>query len=251
MNDNQTYNKLVDMRLYGMVTLNQRFSENPNIIPESPQEYFASMVDAEYHDRNHRKQLRLMKNARLKYTNACLEDFDFSVDRGVTRQLIGWVSGFSWLEKKQHLIITGPTGAGKSNTACAIGNNAIRQGYSVLYKRVPRLCEELEIAHGDGSLPSLRAKIQKFDLLILDEWAVSPLTRRSRLDLLEIIEDRAGSGSLVVTSQMPVEQWHSFIGDPTIADAIMDRLIHRSHKIELRGESMRKLKESVQEVHHV
>jgi DNA replication protein DnaC len=161
------------------------------------------------------------------------------------------MSGFSWLEKKQHLIITGPTGAGKSNTACAVGNNAIRQGYSVLYKRVPRLCEELEVAHGDGSLPSLRSKIQKFDLLILDEWAVSPLSRRSRLDLLEIIEDRAGSGSLVVTSQMPVEQWHSFIGDPTIADAIMDRLIHRSHKIELRGESMRKLKESVQEVHHV
>jgi DNA replication protein DnaC len=110
---------------------------------------------------------------------------------------------------------------------------------------VSRLCEELEIAHGDGSLPNLRSKIQKFDLLILDEWAVSPLTSRARLDILEIIEDRAGSGSLVVTSQMPIEQWHAYIGEPTIADAIMDRLIHRSHKIELRGESMRKLKESV------
>lgn len=245
MNDNQTYNKITDMRLYGMMNLVQRFNENPQLIPESASEYFSSMVDAEYHDRAHRKQLRMMKNARLKYSNACLEDFDFSVDRGVTRQMIAWISGFSWLEKHQNLIITGPTGAGKSNTACAIGNNAIRREYSVLYKRVPRLCEELEVAHGDGSLPSLRAKIQKFNLLILDEWAVSPLTPRARLDILEIIEDRAGSGSLVVTSQMPIEQWHAYIGEPTIADAIMDRLIHRSHKIELRGESMRKLKESV------
>ena len=245
MNDNQTYNKIADMRLYGMMNLVQRFNDSPQLIPESASEYFSSMVDAEYHDRAHRKQLRMMKNARFKYSSACLEDFDFSVDRGITRQMIAWISGFSWLEKYQNLIITGPTGAGKSNTACAIGNNAIRQGFSVLYKRVPRLCEELEVAHGDGSLPSLRAKIQKFDLLILDEWAVSPLTPRARLDILEIIEDRAGSGSLVVTSQMPIEQWHAYIGEPTIADAIMDRLIHRSHKIELRGESMRKLKESV------
>lgn len=245
MNDNQTYNKISDMRLYGMMNLSQRFNENPQLMPESASEYFSSMVDAEYHDRAHRKQLRMMKNARLKYSNACLEDFDFSTDRGVTRQMIAWISGFSWLEKFQNLIITGLTGVGKSNTACVIGNNAIRQGFSVLYKRVPRLCEELEIAHGDGSLPNLRSKIQKFDLLILDEWAVSPLTPRARLDILEIIEDRAGSGSLVVTSQMPIEQWHAYIGEPTIADAIMDRLIHRSHKIELRGESMRKLKESV------
>lgn len=245
MNNNQTHTKLTEMRLYGMMNLNQRYLESPQVMPDTVHEFFDSMVDAEYHDRKHRKQLRMMKNARLKYSNACLEDFDFSVDRGVSRQMIGWIGGFTWLEKKQNLIITGATGAGKTNTACAIGSNAIRQGYSTLYKRVPRLCEELEIAHGDGSLPSLRAKIQKFDLLILDEWAVSPLTPRARLDLLEIIEDRAGSGSLVVTSQMPVEQWHAFIGEPTIADAIMDRVIHRSHRIELRGESMRKLKESV------
>lgn len=245
MNGHHTQNKLVDMRLHGMVNLSQRYSENPKIIPETSQEYFASMVDAEYHERRHRKQLRMMKNARLKYPNACLEDFDFSIERGVSREMIAWISGFAWLEKKQNLIITGATGAGKTNTACAVANNAIRQGYSALYKRVPRLCEELEVAHGDGSLPSVRAKIQKFNLLILDEWAVSPLTPRARVDLLEIVEDRSGTGSLIITSQMPIGKWHDFIAEPTIADALLDRIIHRSHKIEMIGGSMRRIRESV------
>lgn len=244
MNDNQTYIKLDDMRFYGMAELLKRYTEHPQLMPESAQDYFAAMVDAEDHSRKQRKQERATKNASLKYNNVCLEDFDLSVDRGVTRQSISWLAGLSWLEKKQNLLITGFTGVGKTHLACAIANNAIRQGYTALYKRVPRLCEELGIAHGDGSLPSLRKKYMKTNLLILDELTVSPLTPRARLDLLEIIEDRAGTGSLIITSQMPVGKWHDFIGEPTIADAIMDRVIHRSHKIGLSGDSMRKLKKS-------
>ncbi len=251
MNDHHTHQQLIDLRLHGMVGLFSRYQENPSVVPDTPQDYFASMVDAEVHDRKHRRQLRMMKNARLKYSSACLENVDFSADRGVSRQFISWVGGFTWIDKHQNIIITGATGLGKSHIACAIGNNAIRQGYSVYYKRVPRLCEELEIAHGDGSLPSLRSKIQKFNLLIWDEWAISPLTPRARLDLLEVVEDRAGTGSLIITSQLPVEDWHAFIGEPTIADALLDRVIHRSHRLELRGESMRKTKESVEEADNV
>lgn len=251
MNEQYTYRQLLDLRFHGMIELHERFEQNPAIVPDHSRDFFGAMVEAEVHDRRHRKQMRMMKNARFKYSNACLEDFDFSVDRGVSRNFISWLSGFSWLKQQQNIIITGPTGTGKTNTACAIGTNAIRQGYSVLYKRVPRLCEELEVAHGDGSLPSVRAKLQKYNILILDEWAVSPITSRARLDLLEVIEDRVGTGSLVITSQLPVNQWHAYIGDPTLADALLDRVVHRSHQVELKGDSMRKLKESVQEKNYV
>ena len=251
MNDSQTYNHLVEMRLHGMAELYKRYMETPQIAPEVPQDYFATMTDAEYHDRKQRRQMRMEKNAKLKYANACIEDFDFSVDRGISRQMISFIAGFSWLKKKQNLIITGSTGSGKTFSACGIATNAIRSGYSVIYKRVPRLTEELEIASGDGSLPSLRAKLQKFDVLILDEWAVSPLTPRARLDLLEVVEDRSGTGSLIITSQMPIDKWHAYIGEPTIADALLDRIVHRSHRLELKGESMRKIKESIGEKDYV
>ncbi|MFL0800719.1 MAG: IS21-like element helper ATPase IstB [Agarilytica sp.] len=251
MNNHHTHNYLTDLRLLGMAEQFSRYLENPQLMPESAIDFFTTMVDAEVHDRKHRRQVREEKKAKLKFRNACLEDFDFSVDRGINRQLIAWISGFSWLQKKQNLIITGLTGTGKTYLACAIANNAIRQGYTALYKRIPRLIEEMEISRGAGSLPSDRAKMQKPNLFVLDEWAVSPLNARARLDLLEVIEDRTGTGSLIITSQLPVEKWHEFIGEPTLADALLDRVVHRSHRLELEGDSMRRIKESVGEKNYV
>lgn len=136
--------------------------------------------------------------------------------------------------------MTGPTGVGKTWLACAFGQQVARKGMSVMYKRLSKLLEELEIAYGDGSLAKERAKIAKVDLLILDDWALAPLTARGRHELLEIVDDRIGSASIMITSQLPIDQWHDYIGEPTVADAILDRLVHRAHRIELRGESMRK-----------
>jgi DNA replication protein DnaC len=146
-----------------------------------------------------------------------------------------------WIERNQCTLITGPTGVGKTWLACALGNQAARRGFPIQYHRMGRMLEELEIARGDGSLPTLRGRLGRVKLLILDDWGLSPLTPTMRQDLLEIIDDRLGSGALLITSQLPVSGWHEYIGEPTIADAILDRLVHSAHRIELRGESMRKL----------
>lgn len=153
--------------------------------------------------------------------------------------------------KGSDLFFVGPTGTGKTYLACAQGQQCIRKGISVLYKRLSRLLEELEVARADGSLSKLRLKIAKYQLLILDDWAVSPISARGRQDLLEVIDDRSGHGAIAITSQIPVEQWHEWLGEPTIADAILDRLIHRAHVIKLHGESMRKIKESIVEKEYV
>ncbi len=251
MNNNQTYVLLKDMRFHGMAEAFARMLDNPELMPDTPMEFIAVLADAENYFREERGQALRKRNAKLRHSNACLEDFDFSRERGVSRQMIAWLGRLSWLDKKQNLIITGGTGSGKTDLACALANQVIRSGSPALYTRVPRLVEELEIAHGDGSLPSIRKKLQKPSVLILDDWAVSPITARGRLDLLEIIEDRSNKGSLIITSQMPIAKWHEYLGDPTIADAILDRVVHRSHKIEFTGPSMRKIKESVGETNYV
>lgn len=251
MNNNHTYELLKEMRFHGMAEALSRMLDNPEVMPETPMECVAVLVDAEKYSREERGQALRKKKAKLRHSNACLEDFDFSRERGVSRQMITWLSQLSWLDKNQNLIITGGTGSGKTDLACALANQAIRSGFSALYTRLPRLLEDLEISHGDGSLPSIRKKLQKPSILILDDWAVSPITTRGRLDLLEIIEDRSSKGSLIITSQMPVSKWHEYLGDPTIADAILDRVVHRSHKIEFTSASMRKIIESVGETNYV
>ncbi|HTC28820.1 IS21-like element helper ATPase IstB [Dyella sp.] len=164
----------------------------------------------------------------------------YRTSRGIDKRQISSLLTGDWIQRGQNVIITGPTGAGKTWLACAFGLQATRQGMTVAYRRLPRLLEEIEIAREDGSLPKFRAQLQKMRMLILDDWGVSKMTARGRQDLLEVIDDRVGALSVVITAQMPVAEWHVYIGEPTIADAILDRIVHNAHRVELKGDSMRK-----------
>jgi len=235
----QTLDKLRILRLFGMANFFEEQRTNTNTQSLSFEEKVGLMIDTEIQDKENRKINRLGKNAKFK-VSACPEDIDFTAHRGLDRQVVSNLSTCDWIEKSLNTIITGPTGVGKTWLACAFGQQATRNGYSVLYKRLSRLLEELEIAYGDGSLVQLRIKLSKVDLLILDDWAIAPLSTRGRHELLELVDDRIGTNSIMITSQVPIEKWHEYLGDPTIADAILDRLVHRAHKITLGGESLRK-----------
>ncbi|MET0116424.1 MAG: IS21-like element helper ATPase IstB [Sedimenticola sp.] len=242
----QTTTRLRQMRLYGMANAVEDQGSNTAVQELSFEERLGLVVDAEFHDREDRRVKRLLKAAKLKVP-ACPEDVDYSAHRGLDRQVFANLITCDWIDKSLNTIITGPTGVGKTWLACALGHQAARKGYSVIYKRLSRLLEELEIANGDGSLPKLRTKLAKMALIILDDWALAPMTSRGRHNLLELIDEHIGSGSILITTQLPVDQWHEYLGEPTVADAILDRLVHRSHRIELRGESMRKLHSPIKE----
>jgi DNA replication protein DnaC len=183
---------------------------------------------------------RLLSNAKLKI-NGCIEDIDFKTPRGLDKSVILRLATCDWIRNAQNIIITGPTGVGKTYLACALANRACRMGYSAFYIRIPQLFQELSLARGDGSYPNLMKKLTKAKVLILDDIGLAPMTAPERRDLLEVIEDRHGLASTIVATQLPIEIWHENIRDPTIADAILDRLVHNAHKINLKGESMRKL----------
>ena len=169
-----------------------------------------------------------------------MEETDFRTPRGLDRALFHKLAGCDWIRHSQHLVIGGPTGTGKSWLACALGHKACREGFSVLYRRAPRLFSELATARGEGRLPRMLAMLERTRLLIIDDWGPEPLTAEQRRDLLEIVDDRYEKGSLLVTSQIPVSRWHELMGDPTIGDAILDRVVHRAYRIELKGPSLRK-----------
>jgi DNA replication protein DnaC len=235
----QTLLNLKELRMNGMVQAIEDQRLNIAIQKLAFEDRLGMAVDIEIQERKTRKLQRLIKQAKFKIA-ACPEDINYRVKRGIDRQVISNLLSCDYLEKNLNVILTGPTGVGKTWLACALGQQAARRGYSVLYTRLSRLLEELEVAHADGSLPSLRNKLSKKDLIILDDWALSPLSSTGRQELLEIIDDRLGKSSLMITSQLPVEQWHVYLGEATIADAILDRIVHRAHTISLQGESMRK-----------
>jgi len=169
-----------------------------------------------------------------------VEDTDFRAPRGLDRALFHTLAGCDWIRHSQHLVISGPTGVGKSWLACALGHKACREGFSVLYRRAPRLFAELAVARGEGRLSRMLATLERTRLLIIDDWGPEPLTAEQRRDLLEIVDDRYEKGSLLVTSQVPVKRWHELMGDPTIGDSILDRVVHRAHRLDLKGPSLRK-----------
>ena len=198
------------------------------------------LVQREIDWRDGKRLTRLLKAARLKISGACLEDIDWRASRGLDRGLITQLAGGNWVRQGHNVLITGATGVGKTWLACALAQQAARAGFSVLYVRAPRLLEELHVAHGDGSFSRRLAQLARIDLLVLDDFAIAPISASERNDLLELLDDRVGARATLLTSQLPVNAWHAWLADPTLADAILDRIVHTSHKIALKGESMRK-----------
>lgn len=235
----QTRTQLRALKLAGMLDALEQQLSQPETHDLGFEQRLAMLVEREVLHRENRRLARLLKTARLR-VNACIEDLDYRHPRGLERSRIASLAGGEWLTSHLNLCLTGPTGSGKTWIACALGNQACRQGYSVRYLRVPRLFEQLRIAHGDGSYPRLMEQLLKTDLLILDDWGIQKLSAAQRHDLMEVIEDRHGRRSTLIASQLPIEHWHDYLGDATLADAILDRLLHSAHRISLSGESMRK-----------
>lgn len=247
----QSLKQLRILNLSGMAdALELQWSQPQTYDDLSFDERIGLLVNQEVTSRENKRLQRLLKAARFKLP-ARLEEVDYTHPRGLKKSQVAALQSGDWINKKHNLVITGPTGCGKTYLACAMGHHACHQGHSVRYFRATRLFEALTMAHGDGSYLKLIAQLAKADILIIDDWGLETLTQSQRNDLLEIMEDRHGSRSTLVTSQLPITRWHTYIGDATLADAILDRLLHNAHKLNLRGESMRKVKSMLTEDEHL
>ena len=205
-------------------------------------ERFGLLVDAEWLDRQNKRLVRNLREAKLRLSDACIEGIDYPARRKLDKAVIRGLASCTWIHEHHNVVITGPTGVGKTYIACALAQQACRKGYRALYRRVPRIFDEILLVRADGTYPRWLAKVARFDVVVLDDWGLVPLAESERRDLLEIMEDRYGNRSTILTSQMPVAQWHDQVGDPTIADAFCDRLLHNAHRIELHGPSRRQEK---------
>jgi DNA replication protein DnaC len=239
MLNEETYDKLVAMKLRGLAATFHDLLDQKGPDKLTFEERFGLMVDREWTERQERRLTRRLQIAKLREP-ACLEDLDYRHPRGLDRSVMQRLATLRWVREHENAIITGKTGVGKTWIACALGDRACRENFSVRYFRLPRLLEAVRIARGDGTYEKILGQIAKTTVLLLDDWGLAPLEDRARRDVLEILEDRHGRGSTVVCSQIPTKKWHDTVGDPTIADAILDRLIHNAHRIELKGPSMRK-----------
>ena len=244
-----TLDQLHGLKLAGMAKALEEQLQMTDLEELTFEERLGLLVDREVTERQNRKLQTRLKKARLRL-NAALEDIDYRSPRGLDKSLILSLASCRWIKDHLNILITGPTGAGKSYLACALAQKACREGYRALYFRLPRLLQELAMARGDGRYGKVLITLAKNDLLVIDDWGLVPLDDHGRRDVLEILEDRHDVRSTLVTSQLPLANWHETIGHPTLADAILDRLVHNAYKIPLKGESMRKKMKSLTQSGH-
>jgi DNA replication protein DnaC len=235
-----TIEKLHALRLGAMAAAWTAQREDPKSQEIDFDSRFGMLVDAEHLARDNKRVARALREAKLRIPNACIEDIDYPPKRELERSLVRQLGTCAWIGSHANVIVTGATGTGKSYVACALAQQACRSGFRALYRRVPRLLEELALAHADGTYTRLLGRIAKIDVLVLDDWGLAPLREQERRDMLEIFDDRHGTRSAILTSQLPVEKWHDYVADPTIADALLDRVVHNAHRIKLKGPSRRK-----------
>ncbi|MFG6443572.1 IS21-like element helper ATPase IstB [Roseateles sp. LKC17W] len=235
-----TLDQLRGLRLDGMIAALNDTAMQASAEGLPFEQRLALLVQRELDWRDGKRVARLLKAAKLKVSGACVEDIDWRSGRGLDRHLVTALAEGDWIRHGRNVLITGATGCGKTWLGCALAQQAARQGFTVLYTRSTRLLQELQVARGDGSFGRRLAQLARLDLLVLDDLAIAPIAAQERQDLLELLDDRVGSRSTLITSQMPSSAWHQWLGEPTIADAIMDRLMHASHSIALKGESLRR-----------